>query len=61
MKQLSFPQYPAVYNNTVKGFIYYVNNWLGVESMNLLLLSYTSRLENRNDTTTNLTTKLSRA
>jgi hypothetical protein len=29
---------PAVIDNTSKGFVYYVNNWFSIESMNLLYL-----------------------
>jgi hypothetical protein len=47
-------------NTTSKGFIYYQYDWFGIEFMNLLLLNYSSRLVNRNDTTTYLTTKLAR-
>jgi hypothetical protein len=39
-------------DNITKGFlIYYVNNWFGIEFVNLLLPSYTSKLCNRNTIT----------
>jgi hypothetical protein len=60
-KQLLCSQYPLLIDNIIKGFIiYYVNNWLGIEFVNFLLPSYTSRLGNRNITTTYLTTDLVR-
>jgi hypothetical protein len=39
-------------DNTAKGFLYHVNKWLGIKSMNLLLLSYGPGSVNRNDTIT---------
>jgi hypothetical protein len=39
---LSLPPTPS------KGFIYYVNKWFFIESVNSLLLIYTYKLVNRN-------------
>jgi hypothetical protein len=45
-------------DNIAKDFTYYANILFGIDSINLLLLSYTSRSVNRNNTKTWLKTKL---
>jgi hypothetical protein len=47
-----FHNIPLFIDNTAKGLIFHVNNWFGIEFVNLLLLSYTFRSVNRNNTTT---------
>jgi hypothetical protein len=59
--QLYFPNDLLFIDNTAKGFIYHVNNWIGIASMTFLILSYISRSGNRNHTTTWLTTKQAKA
>jgi hypothetical protein len=39
-------------DDIAKGSIYYVNNWVNIESVNVSLLSYTSMSVNRNVITT---------
>jgi hypothetical protein len=48
-RQLLSPQHLLLIDNIAEGFlIFYLNNWFGIEFVNLLLLSHISRSGNRN-------------